>query len=279
MINNTAAWQELPSGAMKFFWNDRQAEPASLLLPTQKDHWYWPGDGALVDGKLFMVWHVIRHKAQGAPGFQFEWVADDLLRIDNPEVEPTRWTVERRPFGPELNLGIACVADGDYFYSFGLIAGPRKPLTAPLAVARIHRAKLASLDMDAWESWAGGRWQAGLKGASAILDDGASEMSIQRVRGLDGFVAVYMPLGLSRDIVVRHAARPEGPWSAPLKVHRVPAEAKDVYVYAAKGHAELAERDGQLIVTYCRNVGALSEHMTRPLLYAPQVVEVQLKRK
>jgi hypothetical protein len=54
---------------------------------------------------------------------------------------------------------------------------------------------------------------------------------------------------------------------------------KDVFLYAGKGHAELAERDGQLIVTYCRNIGALGEHVKHPEIYAPQVIEVQLRKK
>lgn len=50
-------------------------------------------------------------------------------------------------------------------------------------------------------------------------------------------------------------------------------------MYSAKGHAELAEKDGQLFITYCRNAGSLSEHVKRPDLYAPQVIEVLLQPK
>src|SRR5687768_4561511 len=101
-----------------------------------------------------------------------------------------------------------------------------------MLAARIHRDRLAKLDMDGWECRGNdGRWTADLKAAAPIFRDGATEMSVQRVRGIDGYVAVYMPLGLSADIAVRHALRPEGPWSAPLKVYRCPKEAKDVFVY------------------------------------------------
>jgi hypothetical protein len=101
-------------------------------------------------------------------------------------------------------------------------------------------------------------------------------MSVGRVRGIDGLVAVYQPLGISKDIQLRHASRPEGPWSEPVKAYRCPEEGK-VFVYAAKFHPELATRPGQIIVTYCRNIGDLGEHARQPNLYVPQGVEVQLK--
>ena len=99
---------------------------------------------------------------------------------------------------------------------------------------------------------------------------------MQRLRGIDGFIAVYQPLGLSTDIVIRHAARPEGPWSQKVNLYKIEAREK-VFTYSAKGHAELATRDGQLIVTWCSNIGALSDHVTRPDVYVPRAIEAQLR--
>src|SRR5262249_8613671 len=146
--------------------------------------------------------------------------ADDLLRIDNPNDEPTKWRVERRRLAGELKLGVACCVDRDYLYAYATLPGPRKPFDAPLAVARLRKDKLAKLDVGAWECRGKDGWTSDLKSAEPILRDGATEMSVQRLRGIDGWLAVYMPLGISRDIVVRHADRPEGPWSAPLKIYR-----------------------------------------------------------
>ena len=101
-------------------------------------------------------------------------------------------------------------------------------------------------------------------------------MSVTRVRGIDGYIATYTMIGLSRDIAVRHAARPEGPWSAPLKVYRCPEAGEKMYFYSAKAHPDLADRDGQLVLTYCRNLGDLGEHMRRPDVYVPQGVQVML---
>ena len=58
--------------------------------------------------------------------------------------------------------------------------------------------------------------------------------------------------------------RPEGPWSKPLIVYKCPETDKKIFQYGAKAHPELATRDGQLIATYCRNIGSLADHMARP---------------
>lgn len=281
MINNSAAWQQRDDlTKLEFFWNENKDGPFALLKPDRKDEWYWPGDGAIIDGALYLFVHVIRHKEQGAPGFQFDWFADELLRIANPNDPPTKWRIEHRHLSNDFKWGVACAADAEFLYAYSLFNAKQRPLEAPVAVARIAHATLKKFDKLDWEVLnSSGRWVSKLSEAAPIIRDGASEMTVQRIRGIDGFVMTYMPLGLSTDIVVRHAAKPEGPWSAPLKVYQCPKQEKGVFMYAAKGHAELGTKDGQMIVTYCRNIGDLSEHVKRPTLYAPQVIEVNLHIK
>jgi hypothetical protein len=90
-------------------------------------------------------------------------------------------------------------------------------------------------------------------------------------------VAVYTPIGIGTEIAVRHAAKPWGPWSRRLTVYTSPAPGDKVFVYGAKTHPELSARDGQLLITYCRNIGALTDHVRKPDIYFPQGVEVQLR--
>src|SRR5207302_6022312 len=121
---------------------------------------------------------------------------------------------------------------------------------------RIHRHKLAMLDMKAWEYWCHGvregQWSERPVEQVPLFRDAAPEMTVSRVRGLDGLVATYIPLGLGRDIMMRHARHPQGPWSQPVRAYCCP-DAGGVFTYAAKAHPELSMRDGQLVITYCRN--------------------------
>ena len=287
MIHNAVAWQSLKEHKtpLRFFWDQSGKEPAALLRPTAKETWYWPADGVLVDSKLYLFCKVVRRKAEGAPGFEFDWFANELLRIDNPREEPGKWKVERcrLPEGKEaLRLGVACLCDGDYLYAYGLFpASACKPLHMPLGVARLHKDKLTALDMKGWQYWCHGpndeHWSDKPADLVPLFTDGAPELSVSRVRGIDGWVAVYTPIGIGTEIAVRHAPKPWGPWSRRLSVYRSPDPGAKVFTYGVKAHPELSLRDGQLFITFCRNIGALADHMRKPEIYFPQGVEVQLR--
>jgi hypothetical protein len=285
MINNAAAWQELDDkrAAFRFFWKGSEKSPAALLNPEQAESWYWPGDGALIDGKLYLFCKVVQRRAEGAPGFQFEWFGNDLVRVENPDDEPAKWktTCIHLPNGEQdLRLGIGCFVEGDYLYVLGLLPkGQNKRLENRAGLARISRDRLAKFDGQGWEYWQQGeKWSDRPDNPVVVFPDAAPDQGIGRVRGIDGFVTVYIPLGMGRDIVARFAAKPEGPWSQPIKLYRCPEEEK-VFTYAARPHPELATKDGQIIITYCRNIGDLAEHVRRPDIYFPQAIEVQLRKK
>jgi hypothetical protein len=285
MINNTFAWQSLgkPDEPLRFFWAKGEKGPDAILKPEEKDTWYWPGDGAIVDGKLYLFCKVVRRREKGDPGFQFDWFHNDFLQIANPRDDPTAWKVQRYRLSDDPHqprLGVACTLEGDYLYAFGLFPEKQsKPFNNPLGVARIAKAKLASMDRSDWQYWCEAGWSKEPAKLVPLFRDAPAEFTVTKVRGIPGYVATYTQFGLGGNIAVRHAMRPEGPWSKPLIVYKCPETDKKIFQYGAKAHPELAERDGQLILTYCRNIGSLSEHVKRPEVYFPQAVEVQLRWK
>lgn len=286
MINNAAAWQSLQDEKMdlQFFWDRSGKEPAALLHPGEPDTWYWPGDGLVMDDRLFLFCKVVR-RTTGAPGFEFDLFANDLLRIDNLGDEPPEWNIERRrlPEGNDvLRLGAACARDDEYVYVFGLFpAAAVKPLHVPLGVARLRTDRFAAFDWTGWQYFCRGpdgeHWADQPANLVPLFTDAASEMTVSRVRGIDGWVAVYTPIGIGREIAVRHAEQPWGPWSQRLIVCSAPDLGDKVFCYAAKAHPELSTHDGQLFITYCRNIGSLADHARRPDIYFPQGIEVQLR--
>jgi hypothetical protein len=283
MVNNTFAWQSLKDRdePLRFFWAKTDKGTDAILKPTQKDTWYWPGDGGVVDGKLYIFCKLIRRQEKGPPGFQFDWFHNEFLQIANPLDEPTAWKVERYRFSDDADqprLGVAALLEADYLYAYGLFpASQSKPFNNPLGIARIAKKHLAKMDRGDWEYWCEGAWVKSPAKLSVLFRDAPAEFTVTRVRGIPGYVATYTQFGIGGNIAVRHALRPEGPWSKPLIVYKCPETDKKIFQYGAKAHPELAERDGQLIVTYCRNIGALAEHVRRPEIYFPQGVEVQLR--
>ena len=300
MVNNTFAWQSIAapeSGssnhtarvpALRFFWKAGEHGPAEVLRPEQPDSWYWPADGVVHDGALYLFCKQVRKRAAGVPGFQFDWFANVLLRIANPAAAPTEWQVAGRwtlPGGDKLpRFGSACLVADDYLYVYGLFPEHEcHGLDQPMAVARVPLSQLAD-ETRQWETWSrtehGPGWSADFTHPREIFGDGAAEMSVGRVDGIPGYVATYTSLGLGREIIVRHALQPEGPWSTRLVAYESPREEiGSTLVYGAKAHHELATRPGQLIVTYCRNPASLSEHARRPNDYYPRAVEINLESR
>src|SRR5206468_2156766 len=124
-------------------------------------------------------------------------------------------------------LGVGCLREGEYFYAYGLLSEKeRKPFHSPLAAARISLQKLAAMDMAGWEVWCKAGWSAEPKDVVTLYADAPPEMTVCRLRGIDGYLAVYTAYGLGADVMLRHATRPEGPWSKAVRLYRCP-EAKD----------------------------------------------------
>ena len=92
MINNTFAWQALPAAGepLKFFWQQSGDKPAAVLQPEEKDSWYWPGDAAVVNDRLYML---AKRVAQA-------WASRDFSLIGTPTICWRLPTTRRsRPLG------------------------------------------------------------------------------------------------------------------------------------------------------------------------------------
>ena len=83
---------------------------------------------------------------------------------------------------------------------------------------------------------------------------------------------------LGHHILARAAASPEGPWSKPERIYKVPepGEDKGLITYAAKGHAHLS-REGELLVTYAVNSSDFGQIFRDASLYRPRFVRVPLE--
>ena len=113
--------------------------------------------------------------------------------------------------------------------------------------------------------------------AKELYFGGSIEMSVSPFK--DGFVSVYTKLGMSPEIVVRRAARPEGPWSEPVVVYRCPESdwSKNYFCYAAKAHPEVAAGDHELIVTYACNSTSFPDLFRDLRIYRPRFVRIALE--
>lgn len=289
-VNNTAGWlDQTPNGAYKFkyFWKRKADQAQSLLEPEAAKAYYWPSGMALSANKLALFCKVIVNKpGEDNTGFGFDWIGQELVLVENATDAPTQWRYKRvqLPGGEaEIMPGAACMVEGTHTFVYGTkksVGGSAHKCV----LMRIPTASLLAGDISKFEYWSSASGNSDKADWSAVpvapveLFDGAPEMSVSRVEGLPGFWCVYSENGLGANILVRHADRPEGPWSEPMIAYRAPEAIRDktLNCYGAKHHPELAREPRTMVVTYCLNPGGMAAHRTQPFVYFPRAVTISI---
>jgi Domain of unknown function (DUF4185) len=288
-INNSVAVQKINSATMKFFWRTFNGSPHAVLNPkaVATKSYYWPGDGFVLDEKLFVVNKVIEPRvAKKAGDFGFDWKADDLFQITNGGAAPTSWqwkSVSLPEHQKTALMGTALLLKDDYAYFYSSLQKfARGPVVHPTGVARIPNKALLSMDMSKFEYWNGQKWVPDINEASVIIEDGASEMTVTQLEGEPYLVLTYMA-PMSSAICMRFAKKPEGPWSNPLLVYQCPEHLEVVLdrrtsCYSAKAHPEFSSNKDEVVVSYCPNPGEMRHYLARPDLYYPRVIRIALRK-
>lgn len=208
---------------------------------------------------------VMYGKISSEPGeLNFYGVGQSIAIWNNDEVQPTRQTVNEVPEHPTLlfgqdepQFGPGAMAFEDSLYVF---ACDRQEFVKPCKLARAPLATV--LDKSSWQYFSRSQdWTESVSGISELFH-GNDIMSVSFNAYLNKFMAVYSE-PLSRNIQLRTANSPEGPWSTPVQVAQaLPSGNTNGWVYDALAHAEFSELDGQIIyVTYTRDTESANREM------------------
>jgi hypothetical protein len=312
MVNNSLAIvaKSLPydgrapaPAAVKFYWGPRSAagKAAAWIAPDgpQPRGWYWPtGGGAIVPGPrgkprlAIFLFHVGRDERR-AGVWAFRSLGGTLALVDNFHEAVEKWRAAQYALPQAISADEATHSDSRKETAWGMatyrsandaellyIYGIRtqSPHNKQLLVARVAAQSVET--PGAWRYYAGGgRWSARAQRAEPIADDLVSEFSVESCLpgGRQRLVLVHSEANLGRRIFVRTAARPEGPWSSPIEVYRVPEVDRDrsYFAYAAKGHFELS-RPGELLISYVVNAHDFGAMFRDAVIYRPRLVSVPL---
>ncbi len=136
-----------------------------------------------------------------------------------------------------------------------------------LHVARARRDDLTG----EWRFWNGTGWGAEA-GASARIAGGVSNQ-VSVVRRGERWTLITQTSLFGREIVVRDAAGPAGPWGPPRTVYETPAWGGQSYTYNAVAHPELSRGD-DLVLSYNVNTFGAGELYVAADLYRPRFVRV-----
>jgi hypothetical protein len=293
MINNSIGFLHGPvsDAHFEFHWGSRGGgAPESQSRSPHEHEWYWPGDGAVIGEHLYMFMKRVRSRHDPKAGaFNFEDAGDDLVRFVSSQNGSPPILEQCTPVAApdeDILFGAACTQDEHYFYSY---CSSRKDATGldahPCVIARIEKSRLDNCTLSDWQYWneTGKTWSSSRDQASILFADAAPEMTVSFLKGWNLYIAIYMP-PLSSKIIMRTAARPEGPFSPPTEIYKCPetetiVNGNRVMVYSAKAHPELSPTPDDLFVTYCSNPGDLKNFVVRPDLYSPHFLRLRLSRE
>lgn len=267
MIRNCLVVQT--GNRLKTLHGGSAASPRAWIRPDCAAQWYWPADGTVDAGKLWLfLW---RFESTGTGGWDWRWVGTDLAVLSLPEL--TLVSTTAIPGRHRVMYGAAVVETPEFLYIYGvedLRAGRRVHL------ARTSRGSL----LQAWQYFDGGGWTPEAGRSAPIHRGTANQFSVVVLS--DRYLLITMddrhPFG--RNIVAYTAATPAGPWQTRPNalLYRVPLPAAGTAAYNAVAHPQFTQH-GRWLISYNLNAVADPAAVYRDAdLYRPYFLRVDLER-
>ena len=264
---------------------DASGKRLDFFQSQHKDTWYWPLDGVVHNGDLWITLLCVRSSPRTSPkDLGFEVCGTDLAHVTGVHQGPQDWKVLYLPLVPEMvhaNPSASTVIDGDYLYLFAVDEHGKRPeiLTRiPLAGLNHPSEYLQYLD-------AGGLWQPGLEPAKAkaVMEHGAAEMTVRYHPELKKWIALLVdPDIFSSKVLLRSSPSLTGPWTDGEVIYQIPELRKDspeydldTYCYAGKEHPEF-EGANELLFTYVCNTLKPQKLVKELNIYFPRIVRMRM---
>jgi hypothetical protein len=274
MVRNSVAIQtgyDPAQATLKFYWKVGRGQPTDFA-PHEGNMWLWPSHGIRLGDRLLQFYSRIAPEDK-KDSLGFKLVGWTAFLIDNPDQEPSAWTLRKldvpESYG-KIIIGASAMQIEDFLYVFGASEPEHDAYLVRWPVSGAAKGQLLSPE---W--WCGSDgWQANTSERRPVMRDVSSEFSIQRDPWGIGFIEVNTRGFGAADIVMRRAQILQGPWSEPQKFYRPPeSDGPNPFVYAGKSHPELTGAD--LIVTYVANGSdrILANDMS---IYYPRFVRLSL---
>ena len=288
VIRNSIAVQELVKsgpGKLSFFWKEEAHGPEAMFQPETGPGWLWPLCGIRTATALYLFFtHILPNDSI----LGFEVRGSLLVVVSNPEEPPEKWVWEQHPVpffshgsNGDLFFGVACLVHRGFVYIFGVREDWSRGMEGrSLLAARAPLEAFQRMDFKAWRFHSEKGWTKDIDRAASLFNAAAPEMSVSFLPARGRFMAVYTSCGLSRDILVRFALKPWGPWGKPSVLWQCPEASRNnrYFCYAGKAHPELSREKNQQVVTYAANSSDPEDHYRDSHLYWPRFVRVTLEK-
>lgn len=261
LIRNSIVVQD--GSAMKTYHSGTSVNPSDYAKPPESGEWYWPGDGTVAEGKLYLFMHGFGTNGEGA--WDFFRTSIDLLTI-NPETMAIEHNT-RLFDDPLISWGAAILEDTDYTYVYGVLSDNTGK---SLYVARTN----ADLT-DTWEYFTGTAWSEDPAQAEAIHDDVSEQFAVFR----DGTTYYLLSQNnfFGKQIYLFNSTSPLGPFGDNKTVYCTPETSDDIYTYNAFAHPHIYS--DSLLVSYNVNSFDYTDLLDNADNYRPYFVRIGGWRK
>ncbi|HEX6545985.1 MAG TPA: DUF4185 domain-containing protein [Bryobacteraceae bacterium] len=286
MIHNSIAIRKCNGDCRTTYWWSGMYTPhPKSFFKTADSDYYWPLDGFVYDGKLYIFWEQMHNTGKGG-AFGFDYSGVTLFTISNYLASPGNWHISYRTVvnGNQIIPSISATALSDYAYIFTLF---RQSVRNPfLGLVRIPLSNLSSgndalrweyLNANShWVTWNSRRYPSD---ALALIQGNITEMSLSFHSDLHAWLAIYPTPGFLYTTASYSTAKSlDNTWtkarpifSYPEMRSSDPRHTPNVFCYAAKEHPELESKE-QLALTYACNSTKEAEIMRDMRLYRPELV-------
>ena len=232
-------------------FNQRHAGDPCQEAPCGARRVLWPGPLVPLEDGRALAFYL---KIHGEPGeWNFSSLGCGVALWDGTDAPPTR--PEVRPGHAEPTLlwpadaefcPSAALLEGDHLYAWSCIENPGKPCH----LARVPPAD--ALDPAAWRYWDGDAWAPDRADAAPVFR-GNDMASVHRSPHFGLLLAIYSR-PLDREIVLRTAERPEGPWSREERLFLALEAPSGDAPYSGMAHPEQSDGPREFI-SYHRGTG------------------------
>jgi len=288
IVNNSIGIQrgKSPPNAVVSFYSGKapSGKPLAFIRPADGRGWFWIYDGVRV-GKGLYLFLVRLERTADRQSFGFKIIGSQLAQLINPAGSPEnwRWLQQNIPWSRfsatgDTLFGSSVLKENQFIYIYGtteIVNGEMRRKS--MILARVPATQLGQFDR--WRFYSGGQWEADFNKSSGLCSDMANEFSVSFLAAIGKYVLVYSEKGISKNIVVRFAPEPWGPWSEPRRIYACPEadRSTNVFCYAAKGHPDLSDAPDELIVTYVANSLDFEKVAADATLYRPRFLRVRFR--
>ena len=288
IVNNSIGIQrgKSPSKAVVSFYSGKApgGKPLAFIRSADGRGWFWIYDGVRV-GKGLYLFLVELERTADLKSFGFKIIGSQLAHVHNPGDPPDSWRLIRRRIpwarfsdAGDMLFGSSMLKADKHIY----IYGTKDELNGDIRHKSMILARVPETQIDHFDQWrfySAGEWTADFSRSSSLCSDMANEFSVSYLAAIGKYVLVFSEKGFSKNIVVRFAPEPWGPWSEPRRIYACPEAERsaNVFCYAAKGHPDLSDAPDELIVTYVANSLDFEKVAADATLYRPRFLRVRFR--